>query len=131
MPPEIGAAKFAELPDNLNADPERTLFERRHLPQAGPLAEQHRLPVRDQFKVADLKPLRHLSFYRTAAPGAGPGRDVTVESLRAGRKPKAVVPSGRAVVFGANLIAAALRELGPVAGDATRGGRRETTGVRS
>ena len=79
---------------------------------------------------ADLKPLRYLSHHRTAAPGAEPGNGELVPPLPARPQPCAVVASASAVIR-ANRVVAALRGLGPVAGDATRGGRRETAGVCS
>ena len=84
-------------------------------------------------QLADLKPLRYLSCHRTAAPGAEPDRDELVSLPRTG-KPYSVVMSDFAVVIRADLVAAALRQLRTVAGDATdaiRGGRCETAGVRS
>ena len=108
------------------------MSKRKHLPQADQPAE-HRPPACDQVRVADLKPQRYLSCQRTAAPGAEPDRDELVSLPRTG-KPYSVVMSDFADVIRADLVAAALRQLRPVAGDATdaiRGDRRETTGVRS
>ena len=110
-------AEINRVTDDPNAHLEATVSKRKHLPRADQPAE-HRPPACDQVEVAELRPLRHLSY--------GP----TAELLRAERLPYAVVASASADV-GANRVAAALRKLGPVAGGATRGGRRETTGVRS
>lgn len=83
----------------------------------------------------DLRPPRDLGCYRATARAAKPYRDDLVGLLHAGQ-PHTValldfaVVIGMNLVIGANPLAAAVRELG-LASDAIRGGRRETTGVRS
>ena len=104
---EIGSANPADGPDDLNAHLEKTVAERQRLPRAGQLAEHYPVPVRDRVKIADLKVLHYLRYYRTAAPGAEPDRGELVASLRAGRQPYPAVVADRVVVFGTNLVEAA------------------------
>ena len=109
------------------------MSDRKHFPQADHLAERQRPIACDQVNVAYPKPRRYLRDCRATTPETKQGRGELVGSLQAGQ-PNPVVMSGFAVVIGVNFVAAAVRELDLVVGNATdalRGSRCETAGVRS